>query len=93
MSYNPQEVKICTCGHYMQMYVYQVATNIMRVAIVPMAYSDRKFTDEEVILLKRLVKGCMFDLVKVSKAPIFQGTSDEDSAVIFNCAMQILSSG
>ena len=63
----------------------QAASDIIRVAIVLMAYPDRKFTDKEVILLKRLVKGRILDLVKGTKAPIFQGTSDRDSAVIFNC--------
>ena len=43
-----------------------------------MAYPDRKFDEEEVALLKGSVKG--------TKTPIFQGTSDRDGAVIFNCA-------
>jgi hypothetical protein len=51
-----------------------------------MAYPDRKFTDKEAVLLKRSVKGRILDLVKGTKAPIFQGTSDRDGAVIFNCA-------
>ena len=48
-----------------------------QVAIVPMAYPDRKF--------KRSAKGRILDLVKGTKALIFQGTSDRDGAVIFNC--------
>ena len=64
----------------------QAAAGISRVAIVPMAYPDRKFDEEEVALLKRLVKGRILDLVRGTKAPIFQGTSDRDGAVIFNCA-------
>ena len=51
-----------------------------------MAYPDRKFKDKEVVLLKRSVKGRILDLVKDTKAPIFQGTSDRDGAVICNCA-------
>jgi hypothetical protein len=35
---------------------------------------------------KDLVKGRILDLVRGTKAPIFQGTSDRDSAIIFNCA-------
>jgi hypothetical protein len=57
-----------------------------RVAIVPMAYPDRKLDEEEVALLKRLVKGRILDLVRGTKAPIFQNTSDRDGTVIFNCA-------
>ena len=64
----------------------QVAAGISRVAIVPMAYPDRKFDEEEVALLKRSVKGRILDLVRGTKAPSFQGTSNRDSAVIFNCA-------
>jgi hypothetical protein len=64
----------------------QVAAGINRVATVPMAYPDRKFDEEEVALLKESVKGRILDLVKDTKAPIFQGTSDRDGAVIFNCA-------
>ena len=51
-----------------------------------MVCPDRKFENKEVILLKRLTKGCTLDLIKGTNAPIFQGTSDRDSAVIFNCA-------
>jgi hypothetical protein len=51
-----------------------------------MAYPNRKFTDEEVVLLKTLVEGHILDLVKGTKAPIFQGTSDKDDSVIFSCA-------
>jgi hypothetical protein len=66
---------------------YAEATfNLIRVAIVLMAYPDRKFEDEDVVLLKRLIEGCILDLVKGTKAPIFQGTSNRDGAVIFNCA-------
>jgi hypothetical protein len=64
----------------------QVAAGISRVAIVPMAYPDRKFDEDEVALLKRLVKGRILDLVRGTKAPNFQDTSDRDGAVIFNCA-------
>ena len=51
-----------------------------------MAYPDREFNEEGVALLKRSVKWRILDLVKGTKAPIFQGTSDRDGAVIFNCA-------
>jgi hypothetical protein len=64
----------------------QVAGGISRVAIVPMAYPGRKFDVKEVALLKGLMKGRILDLVKGTKAPIIQGTSDRDGAVIFNCA-------
>jgi hypothetical protein len=64
----------------------QVAAGISRVAIVPMAYLDRKFDEQEVVLLKGSMKGRILGLVKGTKAPIFQGTSDRDGAVIFNCA-------
>jgi hypothetical protein len=64
----------------------QAAAGINRVAIVPMAYPDRRFDEEEVALLKESVKGHILDLVMGTKAPIFQGTSDRDGAVIFNCA-------
>jgi hypothetical protein len=59
----------------------QVTFDLVRVANVPTTYSDRKFTEQKVILLKRSV-----DLVKGTKASIFQGTSNRDDAVIFNCA-------
>ena len=42
--------------------------------------------DEEAVLLKKLVKGRILDLVTGTKAPIFQGTSDRDGVVIFKCA-------
>jgi hypothetical protein len=64
----------------------QAAAGISRVAIVQMAYPDRKFDEEEVALLKRLVKKRVPNLGGGTKAPIFQGTSDRDGAVIFNCA-------
>jgi hypothetical protein len=64
----------------------EAASSIIRVAIVLMSYPDREFNEEEVALLKRSVKGRILDLVKGTKAPIFQGTSDRDGAVIFNCA-------
>jgi hypothetical protein len=64
----------------------QATAGISRVATVPMAYPDRKFDEEEVALLKESVKGRILDLVRGTKAPIFQGTSDRDGAVIFNCA-------
>jgi hypothetical protein len=50
-----------------------------------MAYPDRKFEDQEVVLLKRSIKGCILDLVKGTRAPVFQCTSDRDNAVTFNC--------
>jgi hypothetical protein len=34
-----------------------VASNIIRVAIVPIAYPDRKFTDEKADLLETLDQG------------------------------------
>jgi hypothetical protein len=64
----------------------QAASNMIRVAIVPMAYTDRQFTDKEFVLLKRSVKGRIPDLVMGTNAPNFQGTSDTYGAVIFNCA-------
>ena len=51
-----------------------------------MVYLNRMFTDEDIVLLKRSVKGRIIDLVKGIKAPIFQGTSDTDGEVMFNCA-------
>ena len=54
----------------------QVAAGISRVAIVPVAYPDRKFDEEEVALLKGSVKGRILDLIKCTKTPIFQGTSE-----------------
>jgi hypothetical protein len=64
----------------------QAAAGISRVAIVSMAYPDRRLDEEEVALLKESVKGRILDLVMGTKAPIFQGTSDRDGAVICNCA-------
>jgi hypothetical protein len=64
----------------------QAAAGINRAAIVPMAYPDRRFNEEEVALLKESVKGRILDLVMGTKAPIFQGISDRHGAVIFNCA-------
>jgi hypothetical protein len=64
----------------------QTAAGINRVAIVPKAYPDKRFDEEEVALLKETVTGCILDLVMGTKAPIFQGTSERDGAVIFNCA-------
>ena len=64
----------------------QAAAGIKRVAIVPTGYPDRRFDEEEVALLKESVKGHILDLDMGTKAPIFQGTSDRDGTVIFNCA-------
>jgi hypothetical protein len=50
----------------------QATSNLIRVAIVPMAYPDRNFEDEEIVLLKRSIKGRILDLVKGTTAPIFQ---------------------
>jgi hypothetical protein len=44
-------------------------------------------------LLKSSIKGCILDLVRDTNALIFQGTSKGDSAVIFKCADEKLSSG
>ena len=63
----------------------QVTSNLIRVANIPMAYPDRKLEDQEVVLLKRSIKGCILDLVKGTRAPVFQCTSDRDNAVTFNC--------
>jgi hypothetical protein len=60
-------------------------SSLIRLAIVPMAYPDRKFEDEKFVLLKRSIKGRILDLVTGTKAPIFQGTSNRDGEVIFNC--------
>jgi hypothetical protein len=51
-----------------------------------MNYPDRKFEDEKVFLLRRWIKGCILDLVKGTKGPIFQSTSYREGAVIFNYA-------
>jgi hypothetical protein len=85
--YNKQTNKQTNKSEVPEQKIYaQAAGGISRVAIAPMAYPDRKFDEEEVALLKRLVKGRILDLVRGTKAPIFQGTSDRDGTVIFNCA-------
>ena len=43
-----------------------------------MTYPDRTFTDEEVVLLKRPIKGRILDLVKDTQVPIFHDTFERD---------------
>jgi hypothetical protein len=55
------------------------------MAILPKAYPDGKFKGDEVALLRRSIKGSILDLVRGTKAPIFQGTSESDGAAISKC--------
>lgn len=55
------------------------------MALVPSEYSDRQFNKEENEELKEKVEGCILELPRDIKAPIFKGTSVRDGAIIFNC--------
>jgi len=50
-----------------------VASNVVRVAIILLASTDRKVDDSEVDLIKRLIKGHTLDFVKGSNVPVFKG--------------------
>ena len=64
----------------------QVTSGTVRVAIVPLAYPDRKLEEDEVVLIKELITGRILDVVEGAKVPIFEGTYEEDGALIVNCA-------
>ncbi|KMQ84920.1 hypothetical protein RF55_16883 [Lasius niger] len=63
----------------------QATSGLIRIAMVPMNYPDRKLDKNEASLLKEKVRGGILGLARGTKAPTFKGTSDRDGAVIFNC--------
>lgn len=50
-----------------------VTSNLVRVAIILLASTDRKLDGSEVELIKKLIKGHILDFVKGSNAQVFKG--------------------
>lgn len=64
----------------------QVTARLVKVALVPLAYPNKEL-DCKVTLVKKLIMGHILDLLKGTKAPLFERNSKRASAIIFNCVM------
>ncbi|XP_071572498.1 uncharacterized protein [Temnothorax nylanderi] len=63
----------------------QTTSGLVRVAMVPMEYPERRLDDKEAALLEEKGRRSILSIAMGTKAPTFKGTSDRDGAVIFNC--------
>jgi len=77
-----KRLKIIDGGTYAQ------TKGIIRMALVPEGYPDRKLGDGEVGETRKLIRGCILELPEGTLAPTFTGTWIRNGAIFFGCTNQ-----